>query len=391
MAILLLIVGLILFVGLVVAHEFGHFIMARRGGVDVEEFGIGFPPKIWGRKTKKGFLFTVNLLPLGGFVRLKGEHDADTGKGSFGAASLATKTKIMIAGVAVNLLLAFVLFTILAWIGMPQLINNQFTVKSDTKVSKQEVLVGGVQLGSPAAKIGLQSRDDLTHISSIVHPGESYAITSASRLSHITKRLAGQQVAVTYVRNGIQRQSITTLLSTKIVASSLRTSDPKGYLGISPTDFTLQRSTWSAPIVALGVIKQFTILTFKGLGAALRGVGSILAGAATRNHKAREAGQTQASDQVSGPVGIFVILKDGSALGYQLMLMIVAVISLTLAIMNILPIPALDGGKLFVTYIARLFHKRVSEQVENWVYGLSFALLLALIALITVIDIKRFL
>ena len=132
MSILLLVLGLILFVGLVVVHEFGHFLVARRGGVKVEEFGIGFPPIIWQKNMKSGFKLSVNLLPLGGFVRLKGEHDSDKTPGSFGAASLITKTKIMLAGVAMNLAAAFVIFTLLALTGMPTLFDKQFTVQSDT-------------------------------------------------------------------------------------------------------------------------------------------------------------------------------------------------------------------------------------------------------------------
>src|SRR5690348_9582130 len=102
----LLILGLILFVALVIVHEYGHYKAARRGGVDVEEFGIGFPPKVWGKKLKSKMLLSINLLPLGGFVRLKGEHDADKGKGTYGAAPLNTKVKIMMAGVVMNLLVA---------------------------------------------------------------------------------------------------------------------------------------------------------------------------------------------------------------------------------------------------------------------------------------------
>src|SRR6202050_4706847 len=102
MSTILIFVGLILFVGLVVFHEFGHFIMARRGGVEVEEFGLGFPPKLFKKRTKGGWLFTINLLPLGGFVKLKGEHDTDTEPGSFGAASLWAKTKIMAGGAFFN-------------------------------------------------------------------------------------------------------------------------------------------------------------------------------------------------------------------------------------------------------------------------------------------------
>jgi regulator of sigma E protease len=416
MAVVLLVVGLVLFVGLVVIHEFGHFIVARRNGVEVEEFGIGFPPKIWSRKTRGGFIFSINLLPLGGFVRLKGEHDSDTEKGTFGAATTWAKTKIMAAGVAMNLLAAFVLFMVLAWIGMPQMINNQFTVKSDTKIASQELLAGGIQSGSPAAKAGLTSRDQLigawtgTSAKSIVgdcaYPilGHSMNATchqnaiplsvnfrSATSLVNFTKDHAGQTVGLLVKRNGkFYMTAPITLLTNKVVAASEKTNNPKGHIGISPVSYTLQRSTWSAPVVALGVMKQFTILTFQGLGSALKGLGSIIAGFTTHNTVARQSGQTQASSQVSGPVGIFMILKDGSALGYQLMLMIVAVISLSLAIMNVLPIPALDGGKVFVTYVSRLFRKRISETVEDWVYGTSFAFLLALIAIITVVDVKHF-
>ncbi len=384
MGIVLLIIGLILFIGLVVIHEYGHFILARRNGVEVEEFGIGFPPRIWGRKTKSGFIFTVNWLPLGGFVRLKGEHDADTEPGTFGAASTLAKTKIMAAGVGMNLLAALVIFTILAWVGMPQLINNQFTVKSDTKVIKNEV--GGVLSGSPAAQAGLRPRDDLI---SIGLPGkQALQITNANTLPKMTKGFAGDTVELTYSRGGQQHTSTVKLLTTKVVQASQNSSQPKAYLGVAPIEYT--RSTWSAPIVALGVSKQFTVLTFKGLWSAIEGLGSTIAGLVTNNHAAREAGQTQASSQVSGPVGIFVILKDGSNLGYQFMLMIVAVISLSLAIMNVLPIPALDGGKLFLTYASRVFRRRLSEKFEEMVYGASFALLMLLIVIITFVDVKRF-
>lgn len=416
MAAVLLIIGLILFVGLVVVHEFGHFIVARRNGVEVEEFGIGFPPKIWSRKTRGGFVFSINLLPLGGFVRLKGEHDSDTEKGTFGAATTWAKTKIMAAGVGMNLLAAFVLFMILAWIGMPQMINNQFTVKSDTKISSQELLAGGIQDGSPAAKAGLTSRDQLIgawtgseeasvvgnciypllghstagHCSQVAIP-VSTTFNSVASLVNFTKDHAGQAIALLVKRNGkLYITAPITLLTNKVVAASENTNNPKGHLGISPVSYTLQRSTWSAPVVALGIMKQFTILTFQGLGSAFKGLGSIIAGFATHNTAARQTGQTQASSQVSGPVGIFMILKDGSALGYQLMLMIVAVISLSLAIMNVLPVPALDGGKVFVTYISRMFRKRISETVEDWIYGTSFMLLLVLIAIITVVDVKHF-
>src|ERR1700741_2106708 len=108
MQILVFIFGLFLFIGLVLVHEWGHFIMARRNGVDVEEFGLGFPPRLWSHKLKSGMRLSFNAIPLGGFVKMKGEHDYDTRKGSFGAASLGTKSKILLAGVTMNLITGLV-------------------------------------------------------------------------------------------------------------------------------------------------------------------------------------------------------------------------------------------------------------------------------------------
>jgi regulator of sigma E protease len=384
MGIFLLIVGLILFIGLVVVHELGHFWAARRGGVKVEEFGIFFPPRLYKRVTKGGYDFTINLLPLGGFVRLKGEHDSDKGKGAYGAATTATKTKIMLAGVFMNLVTALVLFTFLALVGMPKLVDHQFTIKSDTKIAQQKVLISFVEPGSPAAHAGLAARDQLRSIG-----GKKVSVSDA--LPAITKQFAGKPTQVIYIRSGQTQSTKVTFLTKAVVDASLKTNNPKGYLGVEPTDLTLRRSTWSAPVVAVGLSAQLTSLTFQGLGHALAGVGGIFAGLFTGNHTAREHAQTTASSQVSGPVGIFVILKDGSLLGYQFMLLIIAVISLTLAIMNVLPIPALDGGRLFVMLISRLLKKQVTPEAEEAIYGTGFAVLMVLIIIISIVDVKRFL
>ncbi|MGH7195704.1 MAG: M50 family metallopeptidase [Candidatus Saccharimonadales bacterium] len=393
MSVGLLILGIFLFIMLVVVHELGHFIVARRNGVGADEFGIFFPPRLFKKrvKSKKGdYDFTINLLPLGGFVRLHGESDSDTRPGTYGAASLKNKTKIMLAGVAMNLLAAFVILTALAWLGMPKLVNHQFTIKSDTSVAKNEVLVGFVEKNSPAARAGLKSDDQLKSFTPVNNQGKIIKAKNAKNLSAVTKSLAGQKVIVKYLRSGQLKTTTATLRTKKIVAASLKTKNPKGYIGIAPSDYKLQRSTWSAPIVAGGLMVQFTVLTFQGLGHALAGLGSIIAGLATGNHAARVAGQTTASAQVSGPVGIFEILKHGSLLGYQFILMIVAIISLSLAIMNVLPIPALDGGKVFVTLGARGLHRKLTEKAEAMIYGTGFAVLIALIILITIADVHKY-
>ena len=161
MLLLGIIIGLLALVFLVVVHELGHAIVARRNGVVVEEFGIGFPPRAWGRKLKNGILLSLNWLPLGGFVKLQGEHDAAEGKGDYGAATYWQKTKILLAGVAINWLVAALLLTVLAWTGLPKVLPNQFTVAGDTSVQKRPVEIQTLSAGSPADKAGHKSGDGI--------------------------------------------------------------------------------------------------------------------------------------------------------------------------------------------------------------------------------------
>jgi regulator of sigma E protease len=394
MTVFLLILGLVLFIGLVILHEFGHFIMARRNGVDVEEFGVGFPPRAKVLGKRNGTVYTLNWLPLGGFVKLKGEHDSDTEKGTFGAAGLAAKAKIMMAGVAMNLITALVLLTALALFGMPVLVNknnqgeNQFTVAKDEHVVTQQVIINYIEPDSPAAKAGLQTLD---RVESLAANGQTEQIKHLVDLQHATKAHAGQSVTVAYTRNNTPQQATMTLRSEVEVQASLKTDQPKGYIGVALADYQVNRYTWSAPVVAGGVTVQITKLTFKGLGSAVRGLGSMLAGIFTGNKVARQQGQTQATEQVSGPLGIFYVLKTGAHEGLGMIIFIIALISLTLAIMNVLPIPALDGGRLFVTLLYRALRRPLTQHAEELIHGTGFALLMLLFVLITIVDVRRFL
>ncbi len=373
MSVFLLILGIVLFVLLVVVHEWGHFIAARRGGVDVEEFGIGFPPKAWSKKIGEGkhaFLFSINALPLGGFVRLKGESDSDTRPGSFGAAPLPTKVKIMLAGVVMNLIAAFIALTLLAAIGMPKLVDNQFTVASDTKTTREVENKGSVKVGtvlkeSPAEKAGIQKDDQIIAVA-------DQNITEPGRVAEITKTKAGKTVPVV-IKRGDETKTVQVTLN--------QHNSGQGYLGVGSvsgqTGIELRRSTWSSPVVAAGVIKQFSELTYKGIGTALYNL--------VRGHTA------EASEQVAGPVGIVVILKEGSKLGINFVLMIIAIISLTLALINVLPIPALDGGRLFVTLLFRALNRPLPKKTEELIHGIGFVALMSLFVLITIVDVKRFL
>jgi regulator of sigma E protease len=394
MAIFLLIVGLLMFIGLVVLHELGHFWAARRGGVEIEEFGIFFPPRLYKHRTKRGWLFTINLLPLGGFVKLKGEHDSDTGKGSFGEASLKVKSKIMAAGVVVNLLTAFVLFWILSLVGMPHLVDNQFVVKSDAHVQHSatyKTTVDNVEKNSPASAAGIKTGDDITAIG---QKGAIKKLTSTNDIVAATKGLGGKQVIVDILRDGKTIERTVTLRTDAVVAAAAKQHKQIGHLGVgtnpSQNGLTVVRSTWSSPVVAGGTMVQLTALTFQGLGKAISGLGGTISGAVTHNTVAREAAQTEASGQVSGPVGIFFVFKYGADLGFKFILMVVAVISLTLGVMNILPIPALDGGRLWITLLFHALKKPLDAKREELITAIGFCVLFGLIILVTVVDVQRF-
>lgn len=403
---LLVILGLIFFIGLVMIHELGHFVAARKSGVTVEEYGLGFPPKIYGKKLGKHQTeYTINALPLGGFVKLKGEHDMDTEPGSFGGATLPQKLIIIAAGVLMNLATALVLLTILAFVGIPHLIPNQYTVPSDTKVIKDDLVVAGVFDETPAKAAGLQqfdrissitAKDDCTQDCTVFFNADNSVADKEELLKSTTNRFQGKTVTVEYWRQeNASAQKLDVKLRTQaevdaIVEANKSASvdDQKapGFMGIEPYRFQVTRHTWSAPIVAAGVSKQLIVLTLQGLGDIVTGLSK---------------GDTQkATQNVSGPVGIFFILKDGSVLGFGYIVMVIAVISLTLALMNVLPIPALDGGRLFIIL---LFHglsklrQRVQgkplllkQQTEDRIHGTGFVVMMLLFVLITFVDIKRF-
>ena len=370
---MLVFVGFLLLILLVIGHEAGHFFAAKRSGVEVEEFGIGFPPraKILGKKN--GTLYTLNWLPLGGFVRLKGEHDSDKEKGSFGATKLSNKIKIMLAGVFMNFFIAYLLFLIIALIGMPQLVDNQFSIESDAKVVKSEVLVGYVAPGSPATEAGLTENDVIENIS---NDDNNYQIENNQTLRDVTRSLAGRQVQVTVIRGGEEKVLNVDLLDRDTVEKSRNSDNPKGYLGVIPSEYIVKKYTYSAPIVAAGVLAQFTKLTFQGLAGI---VGGLFHGDVS-----------EATKQVSGVVGVGYIFSNSSFLGPVFMLMIVAVISLSLAVMNLLPIPALDGGRLFVTLFYRMIGRPLTKTAEERIHGSGFAFLMILFVLITILDIQRF-
>jgi regulator of sigma E protease len=373
-----IIVGIVILVALVSVHELGHAIAARRNGVVVEEFGIGFPPRAWAKKLKNGMLFTLNWLPLGGFVKLQGEHDSATGKGDYGAASFWQKTKILLAGVFVNWLVAAVLLTVLAFTGLPKIVDNQFTVPTDTAIVAKPVEVTAVSKDSPADKAGLKAGDQIIRFA-----GE--AVSNPKILTDMTKDQKGRTVSVVYVREGAE--------STAEVSLRVDNNDGKGFLGLQSGQREEIQATWSAPIVGIVTTGQFTLVTLQGLGDLVvntaRGVVLQFSGD-TQSREQANKDLAAASNSVAGPVGILgTIFPAAEQAGVTQLVLLTAIISLTLAVMNILPIPALDGGRWFTMALFRLLKKPLTKDREERIQGAGFLILMFLVIVVTVADVAK--
>ncbi len=367
MLLLGILTGLFVLVMLVVIHELGHAIVARRNGVVVEEFGIGFPPRAWAKKIKssilgKNVLFTLNWLPLGGFVKLQGEHDSADQTGDYGAATYWQKTRILLAGVLMNWLAAVVLFTLLALVGLPKILPNQFSVPSDTVSTVEPLTIAAVEADSPAAKAGLKNGDEVVLI------GDS-DVRSPSELSAATEANKGKKISVTYSRADREYTVPVTLRG--------ENSADKGFLGIRTTQQLSEiRATWSAPIVGVVTTVQLTGETFKALGTL---VSDLFRGDVQ-----------EASTKVSGPVGILgVIFPQMQQAGIKPLILLTAVISLSLAVMNVLPIPALDGGRWFTMTVFKLLKKPLTKDREERIQAVGFMALLGLIVLVTIADVSK--
>lgn len=430
-----IIVGLLVLTLLVILHEFGHFILARKNGVNVLEFGIGFPPRAiawikdpktgkwhrlpkseWKKEkiskvvysspdskelTQKGMIFSLNWLPIGGFCQMDGESAADTRKGTFGAASFWKKTKILFGGVLMNWLTAFVIFTILAWTGMPLFLDNQFTVPSDTQVSSSPVEITSVAENSPASAAGLQVGDKIIAV-------DGTAVIYASDITDYNGEHAGEEVIYTIRRLGTvcidqpdcYMESCPCLEEgegtvTSDIAVVLNPENSDYLLGVtmkSAEQFSY--STWSAPIVGAGLTLQLTGETFKGLGVMVwnlvRGVGSLFSFDANVRQEGQEA-ISSVGDSVSGPVGIIGVLFPAfTSAGPANLAFLAALISVSLACMNILPIPALDGGRWLLIAIYKLRRKKLTKEAEEKIVARAFIVLLIIMFIVTILDITRF-
>lgn len=385
-------VFLIILSALVLIHELGHFLVARKFNIKVEEFGFGLPPRIWGIKRGET-LYSLNWLPIGGFVKLFGEDEAGGGrvnakrlagsenakdqKRAFYARPVGQRAAVVVAGVVMNSILAIVIFYIFMIAGgfkaeLPLLTQHKFFMTNE--VIKTDVIVSGIEKNSPAAKIGVP-----TYAKVIAVNGKRFdTVTDFTKIVTLQK---GKEISLTWVDPKSQR------VVTKLVTP--RSNPPKGQgaLGVSLYGMSSVTLSYDTPIqkVLSGVIHPFNLLSYN-----FDVMGKLIASSI----KEKDAGAI--SQGVAGPVGIFslvgtiVQIPDMKERLMQI-LNLAGILSISLAFFNVLPIPALDGGRLFFILFEGATGKKMDPKREALAHTIGMVMLLALILLVTFKDIFQFL
>jgi regulator of sigma E protease len=343
---------------LVLVHELGHFLTARAANVRVLEFGIGFPPRAKVLRSKGETLYTLNWLPIGGFVKLEGEDGEGEGDPrSFSSQRLPTRLWILVAGVLMNVLLAFVLFAGIAWFASPY----------------AGVKIGSVVPDSPAAAAGLQDGEAIVALD-----GKRYQFMRRETILADLRERPGETVTVTVAGvDGTRRDVEVTLRDEAAIAAG------QGALGVQagPEGFEVYwPGEYAQNDPATAISTGWDQLTF-ALGLILGGLGSLVTSVAA---------DPTAPPPVAGPVGIATQLGDifWNA-GPILTLYVAGILSANLALVNILPFPPLDGGRMLMITLKALFGQRISLRAEQLTYMVGFVFLFAFLIWITGYDIIR--
>jgi len=374
---LTLVIFLVVLALLVLVHEFGHFVTARKAGMKVFEFGFGFPPRafgvqrigrswrfFWGREKEiqqvdsESTIYSFNWLPLGGFVKIKGEDgEAVDEPDSFGFQKAWKRVIVLDAGVTMNFVLAGVLLGIGFMIGLPTDVYEGID-KGAILVEQQKVLVQMVEKGSPAEKAGIKFGDEVVSIN-------NEAVKSSQSMVAFVQAHGKEELTLK-----IKRAKEDILI--KATPSVIKTGETTARLGLMLADAGIVRYPWYMAI-------------YKGFVAAGIGLVNIFI-AFYILIKNLIIGKGLAFD-VSGPVGIAVMVGQSAKLGINYLINVTAMISLSLAAINILPIPALDGGRILFIIIEKIIRRPVNKKVEQYAHLIGFALLMLLIVVVTGRDI----
>lgn len=380
-----IIIFLVVLSVLVFVHELGHFMTARRFGVRADEFGFGFPPrafgfyrnragkwvKVVGRETYENLelstneakipapgstIYSVNWLPIGGFVKIKGENgEEEKDQDSFGSKPIWQRTLILSAGVLMNVVLAWFLFSVGYMIGMPQ---STADLSSKAKINDASVAILEVAPGSAAASAGLMAGDYILAVN-----GEAVALEQD--VQDLVGESANEEISLRIIREGQEQE---------IAVTPGESEAGRGVIGVSimaagTVSYPFFSAIWEGAKTTGWLLKEI-ILAFVDLIKSLFGGPSV-------------------AGDFAGPIGIASITGQAARLGFAHLLQFTALLSLNLAVINILPFPALDGGRILFLIIEKAKGRPVRRDIEAILHNIGFILLIALIIFVTYKDIIK--
>lgn len=359
MIILSIVIFIIILALLIMVHEWGHFTAARKFGIRVDEFGFGFPPKIKGFK-KGDVEYSINWIPLGGFVRIFGESREGVGEpDSFVSKPIPKRMIVILAGVFMNWVLAATLLTFGFWYGLPQEVNETNIVRA----RDIQVVITKISADSPAEKAGLKIGDAITKMKI---GGEEFAISEIKDVQKITSAHKGEEIDIE-IKKGKEVSDIRLI-------PRVDTPESEGPIGVALGKVGIVSSIWyKAP---LDGVKATAFLTIAFVSAFY----GIIADLVTTGKVALD---------VAGPIGIGRLTYQFTQLGFSYLIQFAAILSINLAILNALPIPALDGGRFVFLAIEAVKGSPVSEKVERAFQSVGFALLILLMVAVTLKDIIK--
>jgi len=346
---------------LVFVHEAGHFITAKKSGMAVEEFGFGFPPRMFGIKKGKT-IYSINWIPLGGFVKIKGENgELRSELDSFSAQTFSKKALVLSAGVLMNVVLAFVLLSVGFMIGLPSAVSDN--IERGQIVGQLKVQISGVMKDSPAEKAGLATGDWIKKI-------DDQNVATSQELQNYVKEHADQTVVLTYSRSSAHINETATLKP-----EVLSNTNGQKVLGVNliqagAVKYGFWRSWFHGAMATVNLLWQI-IYSFYDL------ISSLILGHGL-------------SADLSGPVGVAYMTGEAARLGFSHLLYFAALLSLNLAVINFVPFPALDGGRLLFIIIEKIRRRPNNQKIEGIIHGTGFALLMLLVVVITYRDVLRY-
>jgi regulator of sigma E protease len=346
---------------LVVAHELGHFWAARRAGIKVEEFGLGFPPKLYSWKDKEGTEWSLNLIPLGGFVRMQGENgEGPLTKGSFSLASPGARLLTLAGGVLMNTLMAWFLYSLAALGGSPTILE---TPELLAQAEEKAVTIVEIAPNSPAS-----AEDKITIGQHLFAVNGAEVVDAASARALLTAAQPGTEIVLSLGRQADEQTDVV------VTAAYIESIDRSG-VGVGLVDTGIIKTPWyQAPLLGA----QDTWWAFVGVVSTF---GALLISPFTGSNLVA---------QLSGPVGIASMTGEVARLGFTYLLRFAAMLSVNLAVLNILPFPALDGGRIALLALEVIRRgRRLTAQAEGYIHASGFALLMILVVFVTYRDIVR--